>query len=221
MKNLSKREITLSGALGLTILTIGAVAFNALGGLSSLAASFGPSAPVLATGVATGSLVVAAVTTWGGWRRNKRQATIEAWNAWSDACYSDRVLLSKELGPKTISSAQATSLTMVGAVLEGRNGPLTLEAKQEVGHSISRVLNGLERLAVGVENGIYDVKPLREIGGTIIVRTFERFEPYIIARRESSDIEARQSRVFKSLGRLVGDIRRKDMDADRLRSLRG
>jgi hypothetical protein len=220
MKSLNKREIVLVGALVLALLVIAAVAFNALGGLTSLAASFGPSAPVIAAGVATASLVVAAVTTWGGWRRSKRQATIEAWSAWSDACYSDRVLLSKALGPKTIESLQATSLTTIGTELVGRNGPMTAEEKQEVGHAISRVLNGLERLAVGVENGIYDVKPLRQIGGTIIVRTFERLEPYIIARRESADMEARQRRVFKSLGNLVDDIRRKDMDAERLTSLR-
>ena len=178
-------------------------------------------APVFAVMVALASFVLLALTSWANWRSTRRQATIEAWNAWSEGCTEARRRLSRTLGMRAISPEQARALASQGEALLNLEGkPMTQDEKQAVLNDMVEVLNGLERLAVGVRLGLYRREVLVLVGATIIKRTYERFEPYIVFRRTSPDSDKRQERAFNQLDLLVGHIRSSEVDSQRLRSLR-
>ena len=50
--------------------------------------------------------------------------------------------------------------------------------------SINRVINIYERLALGINTGAYDLKTLNRLTGQNIINNFNRYEQYIVARRE-------------------------------------
>ncbi|WP_285115124.1 DUF4760 domain-containing protein [Leifsonia sp. fls2-241-R2A-40a] len=191
--------------------------FN-LGPAWTWAATF---APVFAVVIALASFVLLSLTSWANWRSARRQATIEAWNDWSEGCTEARRRLSQTLGMRTISPDQARALATQGETLFDRDGkPISHDDKQAVLNDVVEVLNGLERLAVGVRLGLYRREVLVLVGATIIKRTYERFEPYITFRRTSPDSDKRQERAFSQLDLLVGHIRQNEVDSQRLRSLR-
>lgn len=179
-----------------------------------------PVAPIVAAGIATLALVWNATNTYRSGRRAKREATIEAWVAWSEATDEDRMTLSKLLGTATIGAQQAKALVEPGVTLQGKSQSLSMEEKQQAMHSITKVLNGLERLAVGVELGVFDLRTLEVLGGTIIKRSRERFAPYIVARREDPDLSLRQTRAYLALDKLAADIQQRHVDRERLTYLR-
>ncbi len=157
----------------------------------------------ISASLAVGSLFVAAASAYSAVIRAKRKDTLEAWKAWSDGHSQARRYVTDVLGAAEISDAQALALT-ANHTLQDKNGKdLSSDDRQKLREHIADILNGLERLAVGVELGIYDEDVLRLIGGTIIVRTFERFEPYIINRRTRATTRTRQSRAYTELEVLV------------------
>jgi hypothetical protein len=175
-------------------------------------------APVAAVIVALGSLIVTAVSTTLAWRRQKRQATIEAWTAWSDKTVEARKCLTKHLGPEKISGTQARALVDRDIALTDKDGKTVSEDEvADIGNSMVLVLNGLERLATGARLGVYDGATLRTLGATIIVRTRERFGPYIERRRTTDDEDLRQKRAYIALDRQVRELKRHELDRDRLK----
>lgn len=50
--------------------------------------------------------------------------------------------------------------------------------------AINRVLNLYERLALGSNLGIYDLKTLNRISGRLLIKNYERYKEYIYYRRE-------------------------------------
>lgn len=156
--------------------------------------------------------------------RVKRKDTLEAWNKWSDDTRDKRRIVSDVMGIDEISEDQARALT--------EDYPLHhLKTGEQLSHNERRVqrehvvdiLNGLERLAVGVKFEIYDLAVLRQIGATIIVRYFQKFEPYIVARRKKATDKTRQSRAYVELEELVKVIKDGDdkqaIDEARLEAL--
>jgi hypothetical protein len=178
-------------------------------------------APFIAAVIALLSFALLAVTSYANWRASRHQATLEAWNAWSKSSMRSRRLLSARLGLKVISDEQAHALAHEGVTLTDVDGnSLSTKRKQKVLDNMVHVLNGLERLAVGVELGIYRRDVLILVGGTIIKRTYERFEPYIEIRRTTTQLEKRQERAFAQLSALVSQVRSYEVDVQRLQALR-
>lgn len=175
-------------------------------------------APAAGAVVALGSLLVTAVSAMAVWRRQKRQATVEAWTNWSDNTVDARRCLSSHLGSGKISTDQARALADDDRPLVDKNGnPLDADARMEVLENLVTVLNGLERMAAGAELGVYDSRMLRKLGATIIVRTHLRFQPYIDRRRSTEDLDRRQRRAYVAFDRQVTELKRYDLDRERLR----
>lgn len=174
--------------------------------------------------VASISLIVASVTTWMGWRRRKRLDTLEAWSKWSDATLETRSIITHNLGLSEITTEQAVALTTLNAAVPGREpgSKLTAQQKNETLKAIAVTLNGLERLALGHQCGIYSLEIFRVIGGTIIVRQFERLEPYIKAKREMANKDLRQATAYTSLESFKDSVRSRNasLDAARLKQLK-
>lgn len=178
----------------------------------ALVTSLGPIAPVVAAVVAVLALLWTAVSTYRAAKRSKRQATVEAWIAWCLSTDPARRKLLEDLGSVPVSSDQARALVDSELTLRGRERDLEGEEKRQTRAAIRDVLNGLERLAVGVKLGVYDSKTLSELGGSIIVRNHARFQTYVAARREEPDMTRRQTRAYTALDSLVEDIRRHQQD---------
>lgn len=208
----------------------------------------------VAAGIAVGALFVTAYSAYSAAVRVKKKDTLEAWNKWSDDHREARRRLTRELGEGEITEEQARILaddtpkppavkpsrryrnqaasTQSVPQLKNRRGEaMPDEVVRRLQNDVDDVLNGLERLAVGVELGIFDEAVLRLLGGTIIARTYERFEPYIDAVRESSSTKKRQSRAWSELSVLYHMIEeprriaswrsnRKSIDNARLKALR-
>ena len=177
-------------------------------------------APVGAVVIALSSFIVLATSSWSNWKAARNQATLEAWTDWSDRCTDARRLLTITLGLKAISDEQAKSLATTGAPLNDLAGkPVPNAEKQAVMDAMMLLLNGLERLAVGVDLGVYKRDVLIAVGGTIIKRCYERFEPYVELRRTLPDRSTRQERAFIELERLVSQIKFSEVDSQRLKAL--
>jgi len=156
-------------------------------------------APVAGAVIALISLVATATSLIGNWSRQRREATIKAWNEWSDHNRESRRTITDCFGKPAMSVEQGTSLVedeiLSDELVRGRR-------------ALVDTLNGLERLAVGVEMGVYDLPTLKRLGGTIIVRQYQRAEAYITARRNASDPLGRQATVYESLEYVCGLLRR-------------
>lgn len=82
--------------------------------------------------------------------------------------------------------------------------------------SILQVLNGLERLAVGIERNIYDAQTVRELGATIVVKQHAQLENYIYFKQTAADKDKRQQKAYVALCRLASDFARHDIDQERI-----
>lgn len=177
-------------------------------------------APVAAAAVALISLIVLMMTSWNTWTATRKQATLEAWSAWSDRTAADRKLLTDTLGAHALSTEQGAALADRAKTLHDLRGEEVVgDEREKIVHALAQVLNGLERLAVGVEVGIYRRRVLVHVGGTIIKRSYERFEPYIEHKRSLPDKSRRQERVYEALEGLARQIRFDEVDAQRIKSL--
>lgn len=194
--------------------------------------STGAALKIVSAGTALAALFVAAFSAYSGVVRSKKKDTLEAWSKWSDDSRVARTEVSDIFGLEEITVDQAKALAGDFEMKDKDGRGLTIEKRQEMrGYVAHDILNGLERLAVGVELGIYDEKVLRLLGATIIARTWERFEPYVKAKREQGSNKARQSKAYTELHvlyqimeepRLIQTLRgsRKSVDTARLIALR-
>lgn len=55
---------------------------------------------------------------------------------------------------------------------------------------LHQVLNAYERLAAGLNLGVYDLPTIARINGKVLVSNYERFRPYIEHRRKTSNPNA-------------------------------
>ncbi len=194
--------------------------------------STGAALKVISAGTALAALFVAAYTAYSAAVRGKKKDTLEAWSKWSDDSHVARAEVSRVFGLEEITVEQAKALAGEFEMKDKDGRGLTVEKRQEMRRYVAQdILNGLERLAVGVELGIYDEKVLRLLGATIIARTWERFEPYVREKREQGPDKKRQSKAYTELHvlyqimeepRLIQTLRgsRKSVDTARLKALR-
>ena len=56
----------------------------------------------------------------------------------------------------------------------------------EIKVKIQTVLSYVQRIAVGVENDIYDINIMFDLSGTVFIQTFERYYPYVLEARSKS-----------------------------------
>ena len=65
-----------------------------------------------------------------------------------------------------------------------------LESNKEEKVLLHKVLNSYERLAIGLNLGIYDLETLNRINGKILISNYERFRPYIEQRSKTKNQKA-------------------------------
>ena len=178
--------------------------------------------PVAAALIALVGLTSSAIGVAFNVSRQRREATMKAYSEWSDSTWLIRKKLQQMLGDGVLSEAAAAEL--VGAPGAARTMPK--KDRSELVNEIGSVLNGLERLAVGVELGVYDIVTLRRLAGTIVVRYWERFETYIKARRLSAVPTQRQKVAYLAFENVVGELRvlmakedKRALDVERLQVL--
>jgi hypothetical protein len=119
--------------------------------------------PATIAAVAGGALVVTALSAYRTAARTKRKDTLEAWIKWSDDTRGARRDVTRVLGAGKVTLDQAEALIGgPGGELRDKHGTLLEESeRRKLSDQAQDILNGLERLAVGVQLGIYDVAVLR------------------------------------------------------------
>ncbi|MGB3762428.1 MAG: DUF4760 domain-containing protein [Ornithinimicrobium sp.] len=185
------------------------------------------SAPVVAALIALLSLVATSVSLSFNWRRQRRESTLAVWIEWSDKNNAARRTATRLLSMQALTAIVGRAIADNAPVVEGDIDLTDPAIRGEAGRAVVSILNGLERIAVGVNLGVFDASTLRELGGTIIVREFERNRAYIDARRTATNELRRQANAFTALESLVNDFNsrrlreeRKDLDRRRLTALR-
>lgn len=216
--------------------TAGVIALVVIGAVAAYFAKESSEAvfPAVAASVAVGALFVTAYSSYSGSTRAKKKDTLEAWNQWSDGSRAARRRVTRLVGVDEFTEAQGKALaTGASQQLSGKDGVILNEEQfNELKDDVHDILNGLERLAVGVELGIYDEAVLMLMGGTIIARLYERFEAYIEALRKSESTKTRQSKALTELTILYHMMEeprlkktlegnRREVDKARLKALRG
>lgn len=178
-------------------------------------------APIVAATIAALGLALTGFSTYSGVRQRKRQVTLEAFSEWSDATSAARSLFTRAFGEGPISQQQAQAL-MDGSEFKMADGSIMKPADVvELRRLVVTALNGLERLAAGVFEDVYDLNVIVRLGGTIIIRNWERFESYVDVRRQAPSLKLRQKRAYVEYERLVGEVRERQIDEDRIRYLEG
>jgi len=160
------------------------------------------SLPLVAALIALVSLTSSAIGAAANASRQRREATLKAYSEWSDTTWDTRKKLQMRLGNGVLDEGLAAEI--VGAPRAGRTLPK--HERISVASDIATVLNGLERLAVGVELGVYDLVTLRRLAGTIVVRHWQRYESYVMARRKLATATDRQKVVFLSLENVAAEL---------------
>jgi len=92
----------------------------------------------------------------------KRQSTVDFYNSISTDSYKIYNIMQN----KTVNLA-------------------AIKADKELEEIVHRYFGGLERLAVGANNGIYDFKILNQMCGKYLITVYAKFQDYIKERRES------------------------------------
>lgn len=144
----------------------------------------------LAATVAVASLFYSAYTNAASRKQEVRKQTLSAFAEWSRSSHSVRVRTTQHLGGDEPIRKDFAEKLFSEEAFRSLVGDLSAEDSAAFRADIITALNGLEHLATGVIVGVYDEDVLKRIGGTVIARTYLRFEPYIVLVRsgqESSD----------------------------------
>lgn len=161
-------------------------------------------APAVSSVIAALSLVLTGFAVSSAATRQRRERTIDAWHSWQEDRAKDRRLLEKCLGADAISEAQVAELRQRPIVTFSAYGGVALDPKGtiELRDGLVRILNGLERLAVGCELGIYDTKTLGLLSNRIVTKTVGRYDKYLDSARVLNP------RAYKALRALDVEFRR-------------
>lgn len=144
----------------------------------------------VAATVAVASLCYSAYTNAASRKQEVRKQTLAAFSEWSRSSHSLRVRTTQHLGRDEPISEEFAQKLHNEEPFRSLVRDFTAEETAAFRADIITTLNGLEHLATGVIVGVYDEDVLKRIGGSVIARTYLRFEPYIALVRsgqESSD----------------------------------
>lgn len=162
--------------------------------------------PVLAALIALSSLLATSYASWSNWTRQRRLDTVTAWNTWSDSTRDARFRTTQALGMQSIPKDVGQALANDSPIeWEGRNLN-EKDVRRAIVNDLVVILNGLERLSCGVRLGVYDLEMLRMLGGTIILREYQRGSSYITGRREAHNAERQQLTAFRELELVAQDL---------------
>lgn len=157
------------------------------------------------------SLTVAAISLLTSSRRQRRLETLKAYAEWSDKTRENFIYLSSRIDLNT-----GLSDSQVRVILEPDRASKedlllicceTPGQAEMVGRSIRSILNALERLSLGVHEGVYDKSTLNYMAGTSMTRRYERFKRYIVAVQRGVHSADDNSNAYKNLEWLVDDLR--------------
>ncbi|WP_367405057.1 DUF4760 domain-containing protein [Kocuria marina] len=160
--------------------------------------------------VAVFSIFITAISSIITISRAKRLQTLTAWSNWFDTTKDDRLRIIRHF-----SGQQPTFMEVELLTTPAKRTPENLAVSsfgdknelEDIKRKIMEVLSGLERIAVGVEEGIYDVDTLRRIGGSSIIRYHDRFDDYIQYLQTHPDKNIRQERAYKSFAQMAAEIK--------------
>lgn len=169
--------------------------------------------------VAGAALAVMALIVYRTGVRTKRKDTLEALGKWVDDTREarrdvTRVLVDKEKNEVTEEQAKAL-LGGPGGELKDKYGTALDESeRRKLGDQVRDILNGLERIALGVQKDVYDLVVLRRMGRSVIARTYKQLEHYIKSMQNEEAqrakkrkwTEKRQAHPFKELDTLYRKI---------------
>jgi Domain of unknown function (DUF4760) len=117
--------------------------------------------------VSTASFAFAAIVYYVNSKRDRIKRTLDYWESVNNELREEKLELRKDYG----------------AVLSTEDvEKIYSDIDERV--KVNKVLNTFERLSIGVNLGVYDIKTLNRIVGRRLISNFERFEPYILYRRE-------------------------------------
>lgn len=187
------------------------------------------STPVFAALASTAALIGATAQYFETSQRQAILNTIEGHSRWSDATWESRHHLTRVLGEGVLSEKIARAFAEESELADiewpSGNAP-SLEDRERLFREMVSVLNGLERLSIAVHRGAYDLDTLHTLAGTVIVRQWERYEPYVKARRSARRPMRRQTRTFTNLEELAQVLKsrrlkdqKKEVDRDYLSRL--
>lgn len=214
--------VALAGVVVLVALVYGGVQ---LANDATLRDAIASTAPIAAVTIALLSVVVTSIGLASNWRRQQRAATLKAWSEWSDKSQPHRRTLSDFYGTHALTREQGTALVLAAEPRPADELTEEIKELRRVLKALVLVSNGLERIAVGVELKVFDLRTLRAVGGTIVVRHFQRTEGYVKARREAANLDVRQEKAYLSLEAISDlldqqQIREKDRAIDKKRLAR-
>ena len=124
-------------------------------------------------------------------RRQKKQATLDAWSKVRDDRRKDRMLLGDKFRGMHLGSDNARAL-------------LTEPERADEKFALESYLNSLERIATGARMGIYDVDVIYQIGRGAICQGYERYSAYVVEARK---LDAKS--VYANLEWLKGKLEEK------------
>lgn len=192
--------------------------------------SGGPVTPTIAAAaaaIAVTSVSVTALTSYANWVRTKRHSTMTAWSDWVAESQPARTAISDAIGVNAGLTEEQGQAISDGLAFTAKGGEVDAASAKELRRNIRGVLAGLERLAVGIEQMVYDRDVLMELGGTIVVTTYARYKTYISYTQLHPDEAKRRPLAYKALDALVAEVesesgkaRRQLFDEARLRRIR-
>lgn len=193
----------------------------------STSGPFAPGIAAAAAVIAVTSVSVTALTSYANWVRGKRQATLTAWSDWMKESEEDRAAISDVIGVNAGLNEEQGKAICDGLGFTAKGTKINERSSRELRARVRRVLARLERLAVGIEQMVYDQDLLMQIGGTIVVTTYARYKTYIVYTQLHPDENKRRPLAYRALDALVteveseeGQARRQLFDEARLRRIR-
>jgi Domain of unknown function (DUF4760) len=135
--------------------------------------------------------------------RRCKEATFHYWQGLQESALAARRLLTQHYGSDEMTSAEAAKLVLAanGAVGDER------DRYSEVLYGLREYLNGLERLALGIEMSIFDLDVIDAMGNTTVRRAWERNHAYIDLVRKDTPT----GRQYDGLQRLHGLLTEKHL----------
>lgn len=171
--------------------------------------------PLLAFYVSTATLVGATLQYSESSRRQAILLTIDGYSRWSDSTWEARHHLARVLGEEILSDKVARAFAD-GTKWPKEEVPIASEEERDViFREMISILNGLERISIAVQRGAYDLDTLHALAGTLIVRQWERYEPYVKARRDARPSLRRQTRTFTNLEALATRLKSRKLKDDK------
>lgn len=172
----------------------------------------------LAVFLALLSLSVSAANAVVTTERARRIETLKAWSQWCDSTKDARLHLVRKFTRRHLSHneivllntpAERTQENIEKSIFE------SLSDLDDTKRKLANTLGGLERLGVGVEEGIYDVETLRGVGGTVIMMQYEKYKAYIESIQTHQDHEIKQRTCYRAFVQMAKEIEKQQTDLDR------